>query len=345
MIHYLVTAAHAYTMEVYLQTWGRRLRTRVDIVPYERLATYRWLPQGTWVFSDLERLSDPQMDLARRAWRALADAGGSRLLNDPHRVLRREELLLALHAAGLNPFTVHRASGDRSAVRFPAFVRRASEHDGAQTPLLHSRADLDRALADLTAAGTVPLGDLLVVEFCDTADADGTYRKLSATRVGPRVLPNHLFRGRQWMLKFTGHTDAPTAAEEAAYLSANPHAAELDRIFALAHIDYGRIDYGVTAEGRVVTWEINTNPVVTDEPAKVPVPCLVGHAGVADAYHVALSELDAPAVGAPVPLRLPRPLRAALGHPLRRRALRRAGRVLHRLLRATPCRQLLAAAE
>lgn len=53
--------------------------------------------------------------------------------------------------------------------------------------------------------------------------------------------------------------DAGTAREEIEYIRTNPHRDALAKIFRIAGIDYGRIDYGLV-DGTVQTYEINTNP-------------------------------------------------------------------------------------
>src|SRR3954465_5925432 len=126
MLHFLLTRPHAYTVRHYLETWGRDLRRRVVTVCYEDLAFGPGLDPGTYVFTALERLSPAQLELAQTTWRQLAARPDAyRLLNDPTKVLRRFELLRALNAAGINQFTAHTLA-DAGAVRYPAFVRRAS---------------------------------------------------------------------------------------------------------------------------------------------------------------------------------------------------------------------------
>ena len=102
--------------------------------------------------------------------------------------------------------------------------------------------------------------ELLVVEFCDPADAPGAYRKYSATCVQGRVAAQYVAVNRHWMVKFHGGKFREEwAHEERDYIRRNPHAAEINHIFSLAGIDYGRIDYGML-DGRIQVWEINTNP-------------------------------------------------------------------------------------
>ena len=48
--------------------------------------------------------------------------------------------------------------------------------------------------------------------------------------------------------------------EERAFVAENPHNDQLQEVFELANIQYGRIDYAVV-DGRLQVWEINTNPM------------------------------------------------------------------------------------
>jgi hypothetical protein len=64
------------------------------------------------------------------------------------------------------------------------------------------------------------------------------------------------------MLKFAGtEFSMAMAREELEYVQRNPHEEELREIFAIANIDYGRIDYSIL-DGKVQTWEINLNPTI-----------------------------------------------------------------------------------
>ena len=71
------------------------------------------------------------------------------------------------------------------------------------------------------------------------------------------------------MLKYPDLLDPQKVAREMEYLKGNPHEAALRENFELAHIDYGRCDYGVV-DGRLQVWEINTNPVVMMPPGEYP---------------------------------------------------------------------------
>ena len=96
MIHILTTAPHTYTVTDYLKSWAGRSHPPVKLLAYETLPTI--LPRGTYIFSDLERLSSAQATLAAEVWTQLAAAGdGIRLLNHPSKAARRFTLLQRLH--------------------------------------------------------------------------------------------------------------------------------------------------------------------------------------------------------------------------------------------------------
>jgi hypothetical protein len=287
VISYLVTAPHRYTMETYLHEWEPSLAARVVVLSYEEARDRRDFGRGTYVFADLERLSAEQRMAAAALWERLATLGSRvRLLNHPLRTLRRFDLLRALQARGVNDFgvsrlpraalvrlpsrastlisagahVVHGRRGSPSRLRFPVFVRRESEHDGSLTPLLCTWHQLHEACQRLIAGGHDP-SDLLVVEFCDTRDADGVYRKYGAFVIGDAVVTRSLMFSRKWLVKMSEMVDPELLREEADYVRDNPHAKWLRGIARLAGIDYGRIDYAFRGD-RPQIWEINTNPAI-----------------------------------------------------------------------------------
>jgi hypothetical protein len=256
MIHYVVTREHSYAMRPYARSWDR-----MRLLFYDDVFRATSLPAGAYIFTDIERLTASGRQLAIAVWQQLfAYTPHVRLLNDPARLLTRYELLCELARDGTNRYGARRATERLDGLRYPVFIRSEREHTGALTPLLHSPAAVRRALrwARLHAYRA---GELLVVEFCDTSDSAGLFRKYSAFLVGDAVLPRHLFVSRRWHLKKPDHTDSNTAREVEAYLAENPHAATLRRIFSVAAIDYGRIDYSL-AGADLQVWEINTNPTI-----------------------------------------------------------------------------------
>ena len=296
MIFYVATRSHRYTMSLYLDGLGRAVRDRIRIVAYEELRGR--LPAGAFIFSDLERLTPWWRGFATRVHERLV-AGGRRVLNDPARSLRRYDLQARL--AGWNDFRVFKAGEVPADLGFPVFLHGERDHDGPSTGLLPTRPELADALRRQPGA--------MVVEYLDTSDHDGVFRKYSAFRVGDAIFPRHLFFSRDWVVKLADLADERQVREELDYFERNPHEAELREIFDLSGIEYGRIDYALK-DGRIQVWEINTNPTIaTDISTWIPARKPVNERFVERMNHV-LTELDddAPTDGPPVraPLNLPR---------------------------------------
>lgn len=260
MIHYLTDHVDAAIM-AYPSRWGGEGGARMRFLPYGRLLEVERLEPGTYLFADLESLTPAGLEVARQTCSQLCDAPGFRVVNRPERVLCRFALLERLFEAGINDFRAHRARDAGRVARFPVFVRRGDDHLGPLTPLLGDAHELARSLRFLRLQGH-RLDDLLVVEFCDTRGPDGLYRKYAAFIVGSRILPRHVLFSRHWMLKQPDLEGPELEAEKVRYLEAHPHEGALREIFALAGIEYGRIDYGLR-DGRVQVWEINTHPTVS----------------------------------------------------------------------------------
>ncbi len=193
--------------------------------------------------------------------RQLDGRDGVRILNHPSRTLRRYDLLAELARRNLNDFRAARAAEDLDGLRYPVFLRAERDHEGAISPLLHSAAAVEAGIGRALVQGH-RLRDLLVVEFCATADEGGFYRKYAAFVVGNRVVARSLNYGREWMLKFGGNAFSETMVlEELDYVRSNPHERELAEISRIGGVEYGRIDYSMK-DGRVQTWEINLNPTI-----------------------------------------------------------------------------------
>ncbi|MBC8101317.1 MAG: hypothetical protein H7Z41_01850 [Cytophagales bacterium] len=290
MIFLVVTYVHSDTVRGFLQTWGRSLQPRLKLLFYEDLFC-RWsLPRGAYIFSDLERLTPQQLRQAETVAGYLVEQGCP-VLNRPARALRRYPLLRMLHASGINHFRVSWLQDGCSDLRFPVFLRREDEHDGPISPLIRSEAELREQAATATRAGAPP-DKLLIVEFCDTADDSGTYRKYSAFLIGGRLLPRHVLFSGNWVQKYPDLVAEPQAREEREYLFADPHPHEerVRDIFRRAAIDYGRIDYGLMGD-RIQVWEINTNPTITAPRERLAPTRLAAQAEVAARLCAAFAEI------------------------------------------------------
>ncbi len=259
MIHFFALRGE-YLFQQFLDLWGKPTAQHAQVLHYQDLPSLARFERGTHVFSGLDQLT-PSMTRLVRELRAQLVAHGVPVLNDPDRTLHRFPLLETLAREGRNSFRAVRATGDFTNLRYPVFVRSAHTHDGALSGLLHSPRDVEAFIGRMVVYGR-SLDELIVVEFCDTADATGHYRKYAAFAVGKRVIARSLEYGRNWVLKRAGtEYSREMALEEQQFVRTNPHEAQLAEIFALAGVEYGRIDYSVK-DRRVQTWEINLNPTI-----------------------------------------------------------------------------------
>ena len=272
MIRYFVTRRHPYTVLPFLEKWPNSVRNDFKIVFHEDLPFVTRLDAGPVIFTDLDRLWPANWNNALRLSKVLIETFGSAcVLNAPDGVLLRNQLLQTLWSRGINRFRAVRCSQSLDELRYPVFVRDPNDHHGPRTPLLNNRAELDAAIAQLVSKGYTP-GSLTAIEYIDTRDEQGLFRKYSAFRIGDAIIPAHILTSPDWVTKDS--PPAPMLGYELAYLETNPHREQLHRVFDLAGVQYGRIDYGLK-DGQIQIWEVNTNPVIVQErekywPAKLP---------------------------------------------------------------------------
>jgi len=265
MIFYVVTEKHAFTINQHLESWGRNLLPLVRPIFYEQLDKIKSLPVGTYIFSDLERLSPEESEMAAQVWEQLANSGqGIRLLNHPTRSMRRYELLRTLYQQGWNKFNIYRIIEGPQPERFPVFLRGETDHAGSRTALLETPEDMKKAISELLEAGD-SREDKIITEFCDTSDETGRFKKYAAFIVGDQIIPDHLFFSPNWMLKmrYLDLQNEEMVLEERDYVKTNPYESQLKEVAKIARIQYGRIDYSIL-DGVTQIWEINTNPVILE---------------------------------------------------------------------------------
>jgi len=262
MIYALASQTGAFGIADYLKTDGLGVAPLITVLTYEQVFADGWLPVGSYLFTGLDRLTETETELVVAARHSLAAASPSTFrLNDPTRWLRRGALLQAAFDAGINRFRATRATDIDFRRRFPVFLRSESEHSGSLSPLLYDHRAVLRAVLTALVRG-YRLRDLLIVEYCQTADADGVFGKYGAMIIGPHIVPRALTLSREWITKFAGRIEDRAAAEaDLGYVQDNPHQDWLRRVSALAGVEYGRIDYAMLGD-RPQLWEINTNPTI-----------------------------------------------------------------------------------
>jgi len=292
MIYYLVTQKHAYTIRSFINTWAKELLPRIKVLSYESLPHRRSLKQGTYIFSDIERLPREQAKILSAIWEELESVNsGLRILNHPMRSMRRYKLLRALYEQGVNKYNIYRLAECQLPRQFPVFIRGENDHSGSITPLLETQGALDSTINVLSQHGQ-GLRDKVMIEFCNTADSNGVFRKYSAYIVGDRLFPQHMMFGQGWMLKSVNSLAKKKTElyEEQHYLRDNPHESQLNAVFQLAGINYGRIDYGIL-DNKPQIWEINTNPTLMHI-APGPAKCSRGGNKFVQRMIAAFEEID-----------------------------------------------------
>jgi hypothetical protein len=260
----LCTAHHSYTHAMLSRGHGLDVR----VMAYHQAWRKARLPRATYVFTDTDRLGFWELELAARLYRALA-AGGAKVLNDPARAMSRVTLLRTLRREGGNHFDAWRIEDAPENLPFPVFLRTDSAHRGVISELLDSWPAVHQAVQMACGQG-IPRRELILVQYRGEPVREGLYHKRAMFRIGSRMVPSLGVFESHWCSKrgelgIAG--EALYAAEQAA-LQGMSDADTVRRAFELAHLDYGRADYGVV-DGQIEIYEINTNPTLpgsTDHP-------------------------------------------------------------------------------
>lgn len=261
MIYYVLPATSHHTMDEFFSYEEPAFVDRFRVIDFEQLPVMRRFERGTYVIAGIERATPAMKAIIASVCDQLDAAGGSRILNWPTRTLGRFELLSGLYAAGKSDVRVARVNDDLDALRYPVFIRSERAHDGNLSALLERPSAVRAALGTLLLEGH-SLSDLMVLEFCSTADAHGVYRKYAAYNIGGRILGRSLNAGRQWMLKLeTSDFTRELVMEDQRYVMENPYTEQTAELFEFANIDFGQIDFSIK-NGRIQPWEINLNPTI-----------------------------------------------------------------------------------
>ena len=264
MIVFVSTHEHAYTLGNFLRSHRGALHRGVIQMAYEEFLSWPRLPRGSYIFSDQDRLSSVVLAAVGQRWQQLRTrAPGLRCLNAPGRCLDRWALLDTLYRQGLNAFQARRLDTSLEGLRFPVFLRQEDGHAGPLTPPLPDLDALQTERRRLSQELNLSASQVWAVEYLDLRNDLGHFEKYSAFRVGDQIFAHDLTMSQGWVCKDEGDLigSAEALQRDREFRQANPHAEALRHIFDAAHIDYGRIDYGIH-QGRLVVFEINTNPYI-----------------------------------------------------------------------------------
>lgn len=314
-IIYVATADHLYTLADHPAALAAR-GVRVSLWSWDRLLRQRSLPRATYILTDFDRLSPTALEIGGRLYRRLV-ADGVTVLNDPRRFRNRAQLISTLQAQGLITYGCTPAASGHWPTRYPVFLRTGASHRGMITGLLDTRDAAEEALTQALHKGFA-ITDLIFVEYCaEPMPGTGHFQKHAALRVGKALVRANTVNDQSWTAK-NGAANLATpehyAAERAEY-DHWPHRDYAARVFDVAGLDFGRLDFGIV-DGRPQAYEINTNPTLKVE---------VSHAnpdrrvtmtryrdGILDALAAVATRSDGP------PVRISNVFRFAPQAPLRR---------------------------
>ena len=226
------------------------------------------LPPHDVVFN---AIGDPDLDAPglRAAERLLAHTN-ARVINPPSKVLATGRASHGRLRAvpGLRvPRTLllPRPSIAAAGLPFPMLVRSPGFQTGRHFARVERPGDLAGAISPL------PGKELLAIEFLDARSPDGKVRKYRVMTIGGELFPLHLAVSANWKVHYftADMADRPEhRAEDAAFLAAmprtiGPRAIEALRgIQSILGLDYGGIDFGLSAQGEVLLFEANATMVV-----------------------------------------------------------------------------------
>ena len=242
----------------------------------------------------LNAIGDPDIAGASRpAVDAFLAGCGQPVLNPPARVEATYRHRIGEALAGVAelivPRTIRLTAGEIAAEGLakavtqaglapPVIVRPTGSHGGRGLGLAGDANALDRMQLDGGADAPDAL-DAYVTTFHDYRSADGFYRKYRMIFVDRKPHAYHLAIGGHWMVhhQSTDMAGDPTRiAEELAFLR-DPQAAIGPRAMAAIRaigqrldLDYGGIDFSVTAGGQVLLFEANATMLTHLEPADGP---------------------------------------------------------------------------
>ncbi|QKD00812.1 hypothetical protein [Mesorhizobium loti] len=264
MIVYVVTARFSTTIQRLIHGLGAEAKGLLSYITYEEMFFERATPLAHHIFTDFDRLSRYELDCAATvALRLQAQAPEVRILNHPLHALERVPLLHKLNMQGINDFAVQRLDTGARPTKYPAFLRAEDGYGGPETGILRSDAEFDDAIAQMQRNGRALKGRI-AVGYVGEPDEKGFYRKYGAFNVGGAIVPQHLMRSEQWVVKKNSAAIGPAEAEEELdFIRRNPHADHLANVFRIGGLDFGRVDYGFH-QGRLQVYEINSNPSFPD---------------------------------------------------------------------------------
>jgi tetratricopeptide (TPR) repeat protein len=204
---------------------------------------------------------------------------GRPTVNHPNLIMRTDRETMARSLADIPGCVVAktiRIAGATVADEFaglsmPQLVRVVGTHGGQD----FEKCETPEEIAAFTSKK--PNLDYYLTEYIDYHSADGFFRKYRVIFIDGEILPYHLAIHDHWKVHHfrTDMAHHPwMRTEEARFLADMPGAlgtANLHALRAIAKatgLDYGGVDFGIDAAGRIVVFEANASMLIHDEKAE-----------------------------------------------------------------------------
>ena len=147
---------------------------------------------------------------------------------------------------------------DDRGLGWPLLVRALGFHGGEHFVKVDVPEDLPAAVATLEG------DEVLAIEYLDTRNRDGRFRKYRMLAIDGRLYAAHLAISRDWKVHYFSAQHGGLADDEEGAFLADPQAGvgrdalhALERAAALLALDYAGFDFTLDADGRVVLFEAN----------------------------------------------------------------------------------------
>lgn len=246
--------------DLLLTSWARSLKNKILATNYDLFFTH-WakghIKDLTLVLCDLDISNTKFKDKIKSLFSNPLEITKQNLqiYNHPEKILDRHSLLEKLYSVKLNTHKVYRADQADQIETFPLFLRYDNNHAGPISNLIETKDELKRVLATIENTNF-----LSIVEYKPTDKLCNYFKKYSYFIFSNHLIPRHLLFSKEWCVKKNAVLTPFCAHQEYLFLKANPHIDKVRSIVEASGVSYGRIDYS-TANGKIETWEINTNPL------------------------------------------------------------------------------------
>ena len=148
---------------------------------------------------------------------------------------------------------------------FPLLLRAQGFHGGKYFMKIDTMDDMDEALT------TMPGREFAVIQFLDSKDTDGKYRKYRIMSIDGKLYPLHAAISSNWKIHYFSAEMAENAehrTEDNLFLSdmnrvlGSTVMSTIKEIQAAMDLDYFGIDFSLNAEGKVLFFESNATMVI-----------------------------------------------------------------------------------